>query len=466
MLQMTDTFNFNKKREYGCERHSKVQLNTSESECYATDPKAPTDTCIQKNNNTIETLIEVPWDDDNFSLCLDTFPASRFANTRYNKYPTIASPLRRHWGSSFVEQVDSGDDDEEEIIVQDVPLPGVEEEKDQDWIHNSSGNVSQATITKPKDTYVDIKKTKYKAKRRTSQALNVVIGASFPYNNNTNFISGHAEEKKTPSSIITYQSQRSRVEHISPLNNSSIILNPDDILNQPLSPQSPRSMASVLPRKRSGASSIQSGISLATNQHHNDNQVSNMTTRENWKVAQGSPMERSISDVSTRFPHLQQQQQQPYLPLSHQTNYYQDGNMTSSSGSVTPSRSIVPTLNRNHSFVSNVHSHHNCLIQNFSCSCSASSYFHTPTASMLEKKPSDTRSFQSVPVTRNADRLVFYSNDPSLYPRSEVSEEITSFSEIFKPDYHQKKRRSGRKNSVGLFTKLMKNLKHHFIKTQ
>jgi hypothetical protein len=444
---MTDA-PFDNKTEYYCEIDSKVR----------------TDTSLESNNNV---EINVPWDDDNFSLCLDSFPASRFANTKYNKYPTIASPLRTHWGSSCEEI----NDDDEGIIAQDIASPGVEEEKYEIWIHDSSANSSTATITKPKVS--STKKTKQKAKRKSTNAkksLNVVIGASFPYNNNANFMNGHTEQeqeekKRSPSSIISSQ-QKSTVEHISPLTSSSIIFNQDDIFNRPLSPQSPRSFASALSRKLSNASSVQSGISnVISLASRNGSQISTSATGENWKLtAQRLPATRNSSNAtSPRLSPLCQQQQRRYSPLSHQQNYYQGG--SNRSGSITPWCSIAPTFNSNMSSVSN-HGP-NCSLHGLnSCSSSASGYYYTPVASLVENASTATRSYRSITVAKNADKLVFYSNEPSLYPPSEISEKSASFSDYFKPGYQHKKKRSGRKKSAGLFTKLMKNLKHHFINSQ
>jgi hypothetical protein len=435
-----------------------MQTDTPKNE-YNVIEKVQMDAASESNN---EDLIKMPWDDDNFSLCLDTFPSSRLANTKYNKYPTIASPLRRHWGSYSEEEL--VDDDDEKIIMQDVALPGVEEEQNEIWIHDCSVTSSTATITKSKNT------TRKKSKKNMENAFNIVIGSSFPYNNNTNFIPYHEEKKKSPS-IIT---QKSRVEHISPLSNSSIILGQDDILNQPLSPQSSRSLVSMLSRKQSDTFSVQSNISSMvslSSHHHNGSQISRTTTEEAWKLAQNLPLTRSLSNaISPRLsPHQQQQQNRQHnSPLSNQHNFYRSGSNSSiRANSSTPSRPIVPTLNSNLSSVSNLHHGPNYSLhaQN-SCSSSASGYYYTPAASLAGNVSTAQQSYRSIVVSKNADKLVFYSDEPSLHPPSIISEKSTTFSEYFKPEYKPKKKKSSHAKSSGLLTKLMKNLKHHFIKSQ
>lgn len=345
---VTEPTFYNKKSGYYVS-HQEQKRNSSKVEQQEIDDNA--------------SLIEFPWDNDSFSLCLESFPSAKLSIKKYNKLPVTASPLRMQWISA--NSSSSGED-------------------------VSQGNESVSIATTDSIS---------RSIRKKKLAINSTIDNSFPYINDDTFLDRIQTVKKKPQP----QKQKEkigRIQHISPLMNSSIIFNEQDILFKCFSTKS-----------------------IST--HNNQSQVSNTSTIESWKVAQ-SPVTGMKSPIVL-----------PPNPLITRENY--------ASGSVIPrsynSTNSSESLNYSDSIKS--------IEKN---SISASGVYYTPPASVTS-----TKSYRSVHVPKNADNLVFYSD--SIYSTT-PTEKNRSYSQLFNPTYQQ----SRNKKSVGLFTKLMKNFKHHFAK--
>ncbi|KAI8083792.1 hypothetical protein BDF21DRAFT_398012 [Thamnidium elegans] len=184
-------------------------------------------------------LIEFPWDDDGFSLCLDAYPSHL---SKHSKLPSTASPLRRQW-ISYIEE-----DNEEE---------------------GTEGNPKHNSLA-----------TNYmQAPRPKRQNTTKIMGDSFPYNNDEKFLDRMEQQQHR---------QKGRVQHISPLMNSSI-LEESDILF--------RSSTISSSQKKS------TDTSIATRKIYTSerSQVSESGTLENWKVAK-SPSTGMQSPVVTPLP--------------------------------------------------------------------------------------------------------------------------------------------------------------------
>lgn len=302
-------------------------------------------------NVTKENIIDIPWDNDSFDLCLDSFPSTK----KYNKTPANASPLRMQW----VSQTDSSGGEGS--------------------IH---GNESVSTSS------IDSR-----SKRKKIVTINPSIDDSFPYINDDTFLDRiHPLQKKQPKQ----KSKKGRIEHISPLLDSAIIFDEQDVLFKSYSIKS---------------------VSSFTNQSQKST-----NTIESWKVSQ-SPMHGMRSPIV--LPN-------PIIAREHNT-----------SGSTTPRSHISaqgpqPPSNYSASIKS--------IGPN---SISASGAYYTPPSSIT------SHSYHSIHVPRNGDDLVLYSD--SLYSNN-PSEKNRPYSQFFNPSYQQ----SRGKKPAGLFTKMMKNFKHHF----
>jgi hypothetical protein len=428
-----------------------------------------------------EELIAVPWDDDNFSLCLDTFPSSRLARTKYNQYPTTASPLRNHWGlsSSFSSEEAIMDDKHILRALNDTSPPGLVDIE------------TRSTCSKGKDK----KSTGVATLNKAASNRDIVAGDVFPYKNNSNFLT-RINSKKKPTRIITEQQNiqcsssssmnTKRVEHISPLSNSSIILqNENDIFNQvPISPK-PSLVHKVSNASVKSKFSIHSGISFSTaiaavhrqQQYHSQNQQKYSNSKdcqfsdsqysdsgESWKVVQRKYNSSAITVMPSTPPMscrtAADQQYQVTLSRSYSslTNRHQQDDYVSTRSTKSP-------------FLSNKQFDGKHSALHYSNSLSSSVEFYTPQASpapsVITRSGSESMSYQSIVVPKNPDKLVFYLEDKasSHYTPSVIKNRNSTYSQVFDPAYNGKRKKSYRKRvSAGIFTKLMKNLKQHFIK--
>lgn len=429
-----------------------------------------------------EELIAVPWDDDNFSLCLDTFPSSRLARTKYNQYPTTASPLRKHWGSSSSFSSEEVNMDDKDIVraLNDTPLPCLVDIE------------AKSTFSKRKGR----KPTSVTTLTKVASNQDIVAGDVFPYKNNGNFLT-RIESKKKPTRIITQQQNiqhstsssmnANRIEHISPLSNSSIILqNENDIFNQ-----APVSQKLSLVHKVSDSSvkskySTHSAMSFLTaiaavhrqQQYHNQNQQEHFNSNdsqfsdsqysdsgESWKVVQRKYSTSAIV-VMPSTP-----------PISHRTavrKQYQVA-LSRSHSSLTYKHqqdNHVSIKSANSPFLSNKQFGEKHSALQYSNSLGSSVDFYTPRASpassIITRGGNESiTSYRSIAVPKNADKLVLYSEveASSHYTPSIVKNRDSTYSQVFDPAYNGKRKKSHRKGvSASIFTKLMKNLKQHFIK--
>ncbi|KAI7895258.1 uncharacterized protein EV154DRAFT_559674 [Mucor mucedo] len=302
-------------------------------------------------------IIDIPWDNDSFDLGLDSFPSTESSTKKYNKLPVIASPLRMQWVSR----------------------------------NDSSGGESSIQ----ENESVSTSSNDSKSKRKKTLTINPSIDNSFPYINDDAFLDRiHPPKKKQQKQ----KSKTGRIEHISPLLDSAIIFDEQDVLFKSYSIKS---------------------VSSFTNHSHK----SNTSTIENWKVSQ-SPVNGMISPIV--LP------PNPIIAREHNT-----------SGSTTPRSHISahapqPPLTYSASIRS--------IGPN---SISASGAYYTPPSSVT------SHSYRSIHVPRNGDDLVLYSD--SIYSTS-PSEKNRPYSQFFNPSYQH----SRGKKPAGLFTKMMKNFKHHF----
>lgn len=422
-------------------------------------------------------LVKVPWDDDNFSLCLDTFPSSRLARTKYNQYPTTASPLRKQWGSSSScssEHADTDDDEDVMRALSDTPIPGLLD------------NETRSTVSTTRQPNRVISSTTTTANTTTTTTLNrvtskrdMVAGGIFPYKNNGNFLS-RIDSAKKPTKIITQQQhplQRNpnRVEHISPLSNSSIILqNENDIFNQ--HPSSPRPSLMHRTSNTSVRSKFSSHSALSHPATHtaahryfssNDSQFSDSHSQysdssESWKLAQrryGSAIVVMPSTPVLSHP-IVSQHQQYQVHLTKSPSYLQYKKHQQDDAASVGSASVR--------YVGDSHRHSDLKYATplqYGSSLASSVGFYTPQASPAPSTVSrggneSVSSYRCIPVPRNADDLVLYSDDVTLAKNRD-----STYSQVFDPAYNGKRKKSTRRKiSSGIFTKLIKNLKQHFMK--
>lgn len=328
------------------------------------EPQTSTSPVGQEEPDSNVHLIDIPWDNDGFTLCLDSFPSTESSMKKYNKAPVTTSPLRMQWISP---NDSSGGED------------------------TSQGTESVSTTTNDS-----------RPKRKKKTAQNASIDMSFPYINDDAFLD---RIQPPPKRKLQKQYERKgRIQQISPLMNSSIIFDKQDILFKP-------------------SSSTTRSVSILTDQSH----VSNTSTTESWKVAK-SPLSGMKSPIV--LP------PNPTITREHNSR---------SSGSGTPHSYSHPPLPLTYSAsVRSIGTN----------SISASGVYYTPTS-----VTSAQTSYRSMHVAGNADDLVLYI-DSFHSSITAPSEKNRPYSQFFNPNYQQ----SRGKKPVGLFTKLMKNFKHHFAK--
>ncbi|KAL9537320.1 hypothetical protein MBANPS3_011885, partial [Mucor bainieri] len=425
-------------------------------------------------------LVNVPWDDDNFSLCLDTFPSSRLARTKYNQYPTTASPLRKQWGSSSScssEHVDADEEENEDAVLavlNDTPLPGLLDNDAKSTI--SANKLSRAASnTSPSSTATTLS--------RVASKRDMVAGGIFPYKNNGNFLT-RIDSTKRPTKIITQQHplQRNsnRIEHISPLSNSSIILqNENDIFNQRAS--SPRPSLSYKASNASVHSKFSSHSALSQPVHRrqqehfssNDSQFSDNHSQfsdsgESWKLAQrkhGSAIIVMPSTPVQSHPivsqHQQHQQHPVYLAKTPSCLQYKRHQQEDAASVGSASVKYVGDSRRNSD------AKYATPLQ-YGSGIGSSIGFYTPQASPAPSVISrgsgheSLSTYQSIAVPRNADDLVLYAAHQDIM---HIKNRDSTYSQVFDPAYNGKRKKSNRKKMTsGIFAKLIKNLKQHFTK--
>ncbi|KAI9480727.1 MAG: hypothetical protein EXX96DRAFT_634410 [Benjaminiella poitrasii] len=492
-------------------------------------------------NKNQQDPLAVPWDDDNFSLCLDSFPDSRFAKTNFNRYPMVSSPLRQHWRYSTVsEENEEGRDTNN--TLQGVILPGKDEEKDEFFTLNQPTiasivpvpeNLTSSSKASPKRKKKrDFNKKSSANKRQFLQE--VVIGSVFPYNNNSNFLakkeiktrtvttttitkekeesslanSSHDNKRPKPSPIVTrLQKNHRQVEHISPLSDSSIFLqNENDVFNKSENPcLSHSSSISSLSRgvslapsskgqRQSEASGLHSQPSLK--QSSNDSRtslVSNSST-EVWKVttpkrqnsypsnpvsvpsasnnelhrAQSQQAPTTMTQVSDKYNHQHQLIINTLEVEANMNPYFNGGGINSSNSShITSSSLAASSVIIGTDYFSDSYSSQ----QQYSSSSFidlSSDCYHTPNGSISGSKPPSlisSQSFHSIHVPKNADNLILYGSSTST--DSSISNKSRSYSQLFNPSNHKNRgSKRQKKKQVSLFSRLMKNIKQHFIKSE
>ncbi|GAN03575.1 hypothetical protein MAM1_0043d03030 [Mucor ambiguus] len=425
-------------------------------------------------------LANVPWDDDNFSLCLDTFPSSRLARSKYNQYPTIASPLRKQWGSSSScssEHVDADEEENEDAVLTRLnatPLPGLLDNDTKSTI--STNKLSRATS--------NMAPTPNTLGRMTSKR-DMVAGGSFPYKNNGNFLT-RIDSTKKPAKIITQQQPlqcySNRIEHISPLSNSSIILkNENDIFNQhapsPRPSLSHRTSNASVNSKFSCHSALSRRIHCRQQEHFSssDSQFSESYSQysdsgENWKLAQRKHGSAIIVMPSTSVQshpivshHHQQYHHHHQVHLIKSPSYLQYKKHQQEDAASVGSAGVR--------YVGD--SHRNSDIKymtplQYGSGVGSSISFYTPQASpalSVISRGSDHESvstYRSIAVPRNADDLVLYTAHEDV---TQVKNRDSTYSQVFDPAYNGRRKKSTRrKMTSGIFAKLIKNIKQHFMK--
>ncbi|KAI8052562.1 uncharacterized protein B0P05DRAFT_591735 [Gilbertella persicaria] len=331
-------------------------------------------------------VIQVPWDNDDFTLCLDNFSSKRIIGSKYVKYPTTASPLRRQWRSSHTSSdVPHENDKEENKSKKSITLPGVDEEKkDEAWILSRKPVITKKKrLVKPTDD-------------------------TFPYNNSSHLAHHRVDNKlkKKPIKVAIPRQPSQRAEHVSPLLDSSIILKDEnDIFHT--SPQlSPRISFA---RRNSNASSCLPSIASVSSFNLSQSQS------ESWKVTQQRPWRSNSPIIVSTTPTIYSRPNTPIktMKLNHKT----------SALSAEPPRS------------------------------------NTSASTEHKVMPKKTEAFYA-----NRTSSVYSSRDS-------LSSKPRTYSGYFNPTFSllnkkAKRRNSQKKKSLGLFSKLVKNLKHHFVKTQ
>ncbi|CAO3655191.1 unnamed protein product [Mucor hiemalis] len=421
-------------------------------------PVPPTQPFTEGDND--HPLIQVPWDDDQFSLCLENFPNAKWAS---KFFPTTKSPLRNHWKN---EEISDQDDEEAE----EGASPNKTKEKEESSISltststsSISDSVKNVSLTDANGSTINDRKTKKKRKSKISIFFNkkdINSNSSFPYNNDTNFLN-RIEEECVPV-VKEVPQQRGRVEHVSPLFNNPAL---SDSLMQGLPIVSSLgkipSARSSIKSKRPSISSHPSQVSESFSEHggsiNGQSVVSESGTVESWKMARGS-IHKGLNSP-TLLPGPRQQ----YNPTPSR-EYYQFQHSPSLSGTATPSTitssGAMTPLQQPLYYSHSVRSGY---------SNNSTHYYAHP--SPIAGHNSQASSFRSVQVPKNADDLVFFSPTPSLYSvdvGSEYSERSRSYSQYFNPSYkvsgHKKKK--GAKRSNTMLSRLVKNIKHHFTKQQ
>lgn len=286
-------------------------------------------------------VIEFPWDNDNFSLCLDSFPSH--LSKEHNR-PANASPLRSQW-------------------ISDPPVMQEEQEVEKRIKHNTliTEYYSKPLPSKPKKNAV-------------------IMGDAFPYYNDDRI-------------AMMDQKSGNRVQHISPLTNASFLDDESDILSRSTSIRSG-------PTKKA---SCASSVAMHHKMYHlgpaaEESQISvESSALESWRVS-NSPATTTTEDRHS-----------PIL-VSH---------------------SAPPHRERSNS----------------STASFDSGEFYTPPRSV-----NSARSYYSVAVPEKH------------YYASSVQEKPRTYSQHFQPHFSMNRRKKSVKPkfSNGLFSKLVKNIKHHF----
>ncbi|KAF1806016.1 hypothetical protein V8B55DRAFT_1558342 [Mucor lusitanicus] len=433
-------------------------------------------------------LVNVPWDDDNFSLCLDTFPSSRLARTKYNQYPTTASPLRKQWGSSSSCSSEDADVDEEEneddvlAHLNDTPLPGLVD-NDTKSIASTQQHSRATSNTIPTPTTTPTTVTTGNTLSRVASKRDMVAGGIFPYKNNGNFLTRIGSTKK-PTKIITqqYPLQRSsnRIEHISPLSSSSIILqNESDIFNQrspsPRPSLSHRTSNASVHSKFSSHSVLSHPIHRHQHEHFgsNDSQFSDNHSQysdsgESWKLAQRKQGSAIIVMPSTPV--------QSHSIVAQHHQYHHQVHLTKSPSHLQykkyPQEDAASVSSASVRYVGDSYRDSDIKYATplqYGSVVSSSIGFYTPQASPAPSVISrgsgshaSVSTYRSIIVPRNADELVLYTAQQDV---ALVKNRDSTYSQVFDPAYNGKRKKSTRKKMTsGIFSKLIKNLKQHFMK--
>lgn len=311
----------------------------------------------EKQEEPEEHIISVPWENDNFSLNLETTFSSPHILKRITKQyvpPQTSSPLRNQWRVSQENRHTSKlmDFDVNEEIP-DVLL--LQKEMDQEQS--------------------EINKNSRKMPRKKNRPDIAVATDLFPYSNSSNLFAGSikTESLRSPTPSI---SSRSRVEHVSPLINSPILQFND------IKPSSSISKQGYLPESQISA--------------------------ESWKIRSRSPGNTYYSDT-------------PSIASSHHDVYR------------TGSPSVASSYRERYPSVEAI----------------------TPSIASSSKD-----SYRSIAVPQNADNLVIFASDASIYA-SDAS--TRPYSHYFNPTLTHLQ---PKKRSPSLLRKLMNNIKHRFIATK
>ena len=386
-----------------------------------------------------ESMIQYPWDDDTFSLCLENFPSAQWAK-RF--CPFKASPLRKRWIES------SDDEDEQEQAVSSTSSP------QENNLASSATSISSLSINGSTP-----KKSKSKLSLFYRAGDNT---GTFPYNNNSQFLN-----EKDQSSVISHgssvlskstQPQRGHVEHISPFSNIT-----DDLLYRspvPTSKKLPGTAQSSIRSKPSTSSSLMrpfKSFSKASSVN-GDSVVSDTETMESWKMVQHPRVAPVLP------PHRLEQ----YNPTP--SNVYQHFQYTPS----TRSGASTPTAHHDHSYpgsMTPVALYNNNALMTPLQPLHYNPSIHSNRSGYYSPEPI---SYQSMPVAKNADHLMYFSpvnSASSVYStdmESEYTEKNRSYSQYFNPAYQhgQGKKSRSTKRLGSLLSKLVKNIRHHFGKQQ
>lgn len=416
----------------------------------------------QGDNSSSDDLIQFPWDDDSFSLCLDSFPSSTNWAKRFNAYPTTGSPLRKHWKDE-----EASDDEEEEEKAEKVLSNSGDnlQVKGSSSISSKASSIASVPESAQSDPLPEKKKSKEKKKKKAKLSLffKKNDNGAFPYNNDTNFLNRIDEQVKAAEA----PKQRGHVEYVSPLSSSNLFSNDSLLYRSPISSVRKISSSSSSIKSKSTVSPSYNQFKgyprAGVNSINSESVISDAASVESWKVVQ-----RPLSGMTSSVVLPSNRQQYKPTPTRE---YYHFQHPASRSGSVTPSsytgtRSGASTplqlpMNYVHD-VNNIHYNNN-----------GSPYYNAqPSPSCVSQSISS--SYRSVSVPRNADDLVYFSNTPSLYSTdvgSEYTEKSRSYSQFFNPGYHSGNSKRGRstnksKRSGSLLAKLVRNIKYHFVKHQ
>lgn len=407
----------------------------------------------QGDSNSSDDLIQFPWDDDSFSLCLDSFPSSTNWAKRFNAYPKAGSPLRRRWKDE-----EASDDDEEEAEKVLSNSGDNLQVKGSSSIDSKASSIASVPESAQSDPLPEKKK-----KAKLSLFFKKNDNGAFPYNNDTNFLNRIDEQVKAAEA----PKQRGHVEYVSPLSSSNLFSNDSLLYRSPIPSVRKMSSSSSFIKSKSTVSPSYNqfkGYSYAGGSSINgESVISDAASVESWKIVQ-SPLSGMTSPVVLPI------NRQRYKPTPSR-EYYHFQHPASRSNSVTPSsytgtRSGASTplqLPMNYVYdVNDIHYNNN-----------GPAYYNAqPPPSSVSHSISS--SYRSVSVPRNVDDLVYFSNTPSLYSTdvgSEYTEKSRSYSQFFNPGYHSGNSKRGRstnksKRSGSLLAKLIRNIKYHFVKHQ